>query len=264
MTIGARLKTAAKRMLGPDKAEIANRIYLNRTRLSDGSGYLAKLATILGSDKWGLHWYAQHYARHFAPFRWKKITLIEIGIGGEENPHHGGGSLRAWKWFFARGSIVGIDIYDKSPHNARRIRTYKGSQADADFLRRVVADTGAPDIIIDDGSHRNEHVLASFEVLFPLLKPGGIYVVEDIQTSYWPMFGGGRGAHMADDAPTSMEFFKRLADGLNHAEYLEPGYSPTYSDRHVVSVHFYHNLVFIYKGLNDEKSNIVKDGVLQL
>jgi demethylmacrocin O-methyltransferase len=263
MTLKTMLKSALKHVLGPTRAEFMNRVYVNRRGLTDGGGHLAKLATIFGSDKWGSHWYAQHYQRHFAPLRWKRLILLEIGIGGEENPQEGGGSLRAWKWFFPRGRIVGIDIYDKKLHDARRIRTYKGSQADAEFLRAVIAETGAPDIIIDDGSHRNEHVIASFEVLFPLLREGGIYVVEDMQTSYWPKHGGGRGDSIEPHARPSMEFFKSLSDGLNHAEYLEPGYVPTYYDRHIVSMHFYHNLLFIYKGLNDEGSNCVKDGVLQ-
>ncbi len=166
MALNTILKSALKLVLRPRQIELVNRVYVNRQWLMDGGGYLARLAVVFGSDKWGLHWYAQHCARHFARLRWKRLTLLEIGIGGEENPQQGGGSLRAWKWFFPRGRIVGIDIYDKKAHDERRIRTYKGSQADAEFLRGVIADIGAPDIIIDDGSHRNEHVIASFEGAF--------------------------------------------------------------------------------------------------
>ena len=54
---------------------------------------------------------------------------------------------------------------------------------------------------------------------------------------------------------TMMTFFKSLTDGLNHAEFIQPGYVPSDYDRHIVSMHFYHNLLFIYKGLNDEGSN---------
>ena len=256
------LKSALKRVLGPSRVDTAGRVYANRRGLRNGGGYLAKLATVFGTDKWGLHWYAQHYGRHFAPLRWKRVTLLEIGIGGEEDPRAGGGSLRAWKWFFPRGRIVGIDIYDKKAHEESRVRTYLGSQADSEFLRRVIDEIGDPDIVIDDGSHRSEHVIASFETLFPLLRDGGIYVVEDMQTSYWPSFGGARRGD--PKARTMMEYFKGLADGLNHAEYLEPGYTLTYYDRHIVSMHFYHNLLFIYKGRNDEGSNCVRDGVLEL
>jgi hypothetical protein len=51
-----------------------------------------------------------------------------------------------------------------------------------------------------------------------------------------------------------MSFFKSLADGLNHVEFKLPGYEPSYFDRHVIALRFYHNLVFVQKGLNDEPS----------
>lgn len=226
-------------------------------------GYLARLAVRYGSDKWGSHWYAQHYQAHFAPFRWKRLTLLEIGIGGDRDEQAGGGSLRAWKSFFPRARVVGIDLYSKSAHRERRIQTYQGDQSDAEFLRSVVAQEGAPDIVIDDGSHINDHVIKSFETLFPLLKDGGIYAIEDTQTSYWPKYGGKLRTSPNSSRPTLLEFFKQLTDGLNHAEFLEPGYAASYYDRHIVAMHFYHNLVFIHKGLNDEGSNCVRDGELR-
>ena len=226
-------------------------------------GYLAKLATRFGSDKWGSHWYADHYERHFKPLRWKRLKLLEIGIGGDSDPEGGGGSLRAWKRFFPRAEIAGIDLYDKRVHEGRRIRTFKGDQSDEEFLHRVIHNIGRPDIVIDDGSHINHHVITSFKILFPLLKLGGIYAVEDTQTSYWPKYGGQIGTLNRSDDPTIMGFFKALADGLNHAEFLDSEYAPSYWDRHVVSVHFYHNLLFVYKGLNDEGSNCVEAGQLR-
>jgi len=55
-----------------------------------------------------------------------------------------------------------------------------------------------------------------------------------------------------------MSYFKRLVDGLNHREVPRgPDFNPGYFDRHVVAVHFYHNLVFVQKGLNDEPSNVL-------
>jgi demethylmacrocin O-methyltransferase len=80
--------------------------------------------------------------------------------------------------------------------------------------------------MIDDGSHLNEHVITPFRTLFPLLAEDGIYVIEDTQTSYWPKFGGD--SYNLNNANTIMNF---------------------------LSLHFYHNLVFIYKGRNEEGSN---------
>lgn len=216
---------------------------------------LKKLALLYGSDKWGVHWYAEHYEHHFRPFQNRRLNVLEIGIGGEDKPNSGGASLRMWASYFPKSTIHGIDIHDKSFLQTDRIKIYRGSQADAAFLHGVIGGIGAPEIIIDDGSHQNEHVLQTFEILFPLLAANGIYVVEDTQTSYWPDEGGS-----SDDlnAPRSMlPFFKSLTDGLNHAEFIRPGYAPSYYDQHIVSMHFYHNLVFIYKGQNDEGSNRV-------
>jgi hypothetical protein len=55
---------------------------------------------------------------------------------------------------------------------------------------------------------------------------------------------------------TSMNYFKTLVDGLNYEEFTLGEYAPTYFDRHITSMHFYHNLVFIYKGQNNEGSNL--------
>jgi len=107
--------------------------------------------------------------------------------------------------------------------------------------------------MIDDGSHLNEHVITSFRTLFPLLAEDGIYVIEDTQTSYWPKFGGD--SYNLNNANTIMNFLKTLTDGLNYEEIARKDYPPSYFDQNIVSLHFYHNLVFIYKGRNEEGSN---------
>src|SRR5580658_10782953 len=82
---------------------------------------LKLLATVYGSDKWNVHRYAQHYETHFRRFRNKRVNLLEIGIGGYDDPKRGGRSLRMWRAWFRRGDIHGIDVFDKSRHNERRI-----------------------------------------------------------------------------------------------------------------------------------------------
>jgi hypothetical protein len=213
---------------------------------------LRVLATVTGSDKWGGHWYAQHYQTHFAPLRHKALNILEIGVGGYDDPNKGGSSLRMWKTFFPRASVFAIDIVDKRALQEPRIKIYQGSQDDADFLKHVAAEIGRLDIIIDDGSHQNRHVLKTFEVLFPLLAEGGIYAVEDTQTSYWPSYGGT--SEEFNSPQTIMGFFKGLVDCLNYEEFLKKDYRPSYYDMHIVSMHFYHNLIFIYKGQNKEGS----------
>jgi hypothetical protein len=220
---------------------------------------LAALARAFKTDKEGEHFYAQHYQRAFHSLRLEKLNILEIGIGGYDNPTDGGASLRMWKAYFPNSRIFGIDIHDKSYHDEDRIKTFKGSQIDEDFLRRVAAEIGRIDIIIDDGSHLNDHVITTFKILFPLLSPDGMYVVEDVQTSYWETVEGQDWGGSKDlTAPhTSMNFFKGLVDVLNHEEFTIDNYAPDYFDQHIVSMQFAHNLVFIQKGVNKEGSNVL-------
>jgi len=206
---------------------------------------LNKLAEVYETDKFGIHFYTQHYETHFAPAKNKKIKLLEIGVGGYDDPNKGGSSLRMWKNFFKKGKIFSIDIFDKSKLEEDRIKIFQGSQVDLDFLERVTDEIGVIDIIIDDGSHINEHVIESFNFLFPKLRSGGIYVIEDVQTSYWPEYGGD--ILEMNNKTTIMGYFKSLTDGLNNTEFRIPGYGRSYFDENVFSMHFYHNLIFIYK-----------------
>lgn len=240
---------------------------------------LRKLATLYGADKWNHHSYADHYNRHFTPLRLKKLNILEIGVGGYVSDKLGGKSLRMWKAFFPNSMIYGIDIEDKKHVEEDRIKVFQGSQDDESFLRKVVDETGGLDIIIDDGSHVNEHVIKSFNVLFPALNDRGIYVVEDTFTSYWPSVDDkwlkpgsknafknwwqNMGGSLDINAPlTTINFFKSLANCLNHQEFIKPGYSPSYFDRHIVAIHFYHNLIILNKGNNNEDSPVMRNNTL--
>ena len=160
-----------------------------------------------------------------------------------------------WKAYFPKADIFGLDLVDKRAHDEARITTVAGSQVDETLLLRLNRD-GPFDIVIDDGSHQNAHVIRSFQILFPLLAENGIYAVEDTQTAYWPSFGGAAPGDAG--APTSMNFLKGLADTLNYREFPRgEGWEPHPLGRHIVAMHFYHNLVFVQKGPNDEPSNVL-------
>lgn len=214
---------------------------------------LTDLAVRADSDKWGGHWYTPLYHRYFAPLRDRRVRLLEIGVGGYQGPDSGGASLRMWKRYFRRGLVYGVDVFPKPGIGESRLRTLTGDQSDAGFLREVSERHGPFDIVIDDGSHINEHVIASFRALFPLLRTGGLYVVEDVQTSYWPGWGGD--PHDLTSPGTSMGFFKDLADGVNHQESAVPRPGGGPFDRWVTGVHFHHNLVVVEKGYNSEQGS---------
>ncbi|MCK2243753.1 MULTISPECIES: class I SAM-dependent methyltransferase [unclassified Crossiella] len=212
---------------------------------------LTELASRHESDKWGIHQYTQHYPRYLEPLRDRPLTVLEIGIGGFDNPTAGGASLRMWKHYFPRATIYGVDVHDKTPHAQQRIHILRADQSDPQALQEVVARTGPLDIVIDDGSHQNAHVLTTFHTLFPHVRDGGYYAIEDLQTSYWPRFGGT--SEDFTSPHTSLGFLKTLVDGLNHEEVLTSSprdRAPT--DRSVRSLHFHHNLAVIEKGVNLE------------
>jgi hypothetical protein len=186
--------------------------------------------------KW-LH-YPDLYDRHFVPFRGTPLKMLEIGV-------FEGGSLEIWRRYFGvEATIYGIDI---NPDCADRVsepnQVRIGSQADPAFLRSVVEEMGALDIVLDDGSHIAAHQWASFETLFPMMKEGGLYVIEDLHTSYWPGFhqGGYRRAGSA------IEMIKSMIDDL-HGWYHRKN-ARTAAGGSVAGIHIYDSIVFIEKRL---------------
>ncbi|MDF1715522.1 MAG: class I SAM-dependent methyltransferase [Antarcticimicrobium sp.] len=134
--------------------------------------------------KW--HHYIPIYDRYFSQFRGGKVRFLEIGVNK-------GGSLQMWRSYFGQDATVfGIDINPdcaKFDGEAGQVRI--GSQADPEFLNKVVDEMGGVDVVLDDGSHKMEHVRASLEILFPRLAENGIYMIEDLHTAYFPKYGGG-------------------------------------------------------------------------
>jgi hypothetical protein len=209
------------------------------------SASLSMVALKHGTDKW-THSYIPNYEKHFAALRFKKLNILEIGIGGYADPKDGGHSLRMWKEYFPKSTIYGLDLYDKTALEEERIRIFQGSQTDAELLRAIAREARKLDIIIDDGSHVNEHIISSFGTLFPLLADGGIYVIEDMQTSYNPKYGGS--SEDLDHPGTSTGMLKQLIDGLNH-QWIA-GRKASYTDENIVSVQLYPKMAFIFKGAN--------------
>jgi hypothetical protein len=140
------------------------------------------------TDK-GQHGYLPHYRRHLGPRRWQRMVVFEIGVGLYES-RAAGGSLPIWRDYLLRSRIVGIDIHPKEISWGSRVAFARADQNDPDQLQAVVDQHGRPDVVIDDGSHVGRHIISSFRQLWPLLNPGGVYVVEDLSTSYALDFEG--------------------------------------------------------------------------
>ncbi len=217
-----------------------------------------------GSDKQqpGEHAYGETYQRLFRGLRYRRLKILEIGV------LHGA-SLLAWRAYFPRAITVGLDIHNK-PGLAvgNKTRIYQGDQSSAADLSLVCSAEGPFDIIIDDGNHYSQHQLFSFLRIFPHVKDGGLYVLEDVQTSFWSgvvrgMQWGGR--HITDPAfaDTCYGWFLDMAKYLNHAEFetiagcddqkMELG-------QQIRRITFEHNLIVIEKGPNIQTSNSIRRG----
>jgi cephalosporin hydroxylase len=119
------------------------------------------------------------YRELLAPYRLaNSVTMLEIGVNK-------GGSLAAFAEFMPRATIYGID-HDK--RLAGRENVFIGDQADSDFLMWVVGRVGALDVVIDDGGHKADQQQISFEHFWPIVKPGGYYVIEDLYVCEKPNF----------------------------------------------------------------------------
>ncbi|CAG0982680.1 8-demethyl-8-(2-methoxy-alpha-L-rhamnosyl)-tetracenomycin-C 3'-O-methyltransferase [Burkholderiales bacterium] len=154
-------------------------------------------------NKW-MH-YFDIYDRHLARFRNQSPVMLEIGV------YHGG-SLGMWKDYFGPGArIIGVDINPRAKRFADEQVTIEiGDQSDREFLRQLRARHSRIDILLDDGGHTVEQQRITFEEMFSAVAHDGVYLIEDVHTSYWPEYGGGLG-----EGASFVEFCKRLVDDLN-------------------------------------------------
>jgi demethylmacrocin O-methyltransferase len=148
-----------------------------------------------------------------------------------------------WRDYFKNGKVYGLDIYKKEINLGNRVKIFQGSQDDAKILSKIIKQSGKLDYIVDDGSHLYKDVVFSFNYLFNHLKNGGLYFIEDIQTSYLREFGGD--GFYLQNKKTIINYFKGIIDKINHKEIENPFYKIDEIAKNVTEVHFYHNLIVI-------------------
>ena len=186
-----RLALSLRRSLGKDPARGAGiDALLQRSAplvARFGAG-LDLLAALHGTDKFGAHDYTPVYESLMRQARRKPVRLLEIGVGGYASAL-GGASLRMWASYFPRGRVFGIDAIDKTALSGGRIQVFHCSQVDAPRLGELARAHGPFDFIIDDGSHMNAHQVETFGSLWPHVKDGGVYIVEDVYRRWLGRFG---------------------------------------------------------------------------
>ena len=170
----------------------------------------------------------------------RDISFLEIGI-------YKGGSIPMWQGFL--GKAAGLPGHrPRLPRPALPGTVVEiGDQADPAFLDRVGAAHGPFDLIVDDGGHKMHQQITSFRHLWPQLRDRGLYIVEDVHTSYWPGFGGG-----LREPRSFIEFAKDLIDRM-HSWYTEDDANfPLHPlAREIGGIRFHDSLVVIEKRLKE-------------
>ena len=192
-------------------------------------------------NAWKTHILTEAYHRYFSPRRQAVADVMEIGV-------FEGHSLMMWADYFRAAHVLGVDHFtgvqgtgsrqgpinpiekvlagirrwDADPGNGPgRIALHTADQANASSLQRLVSSLGSRrfDVIIDDGSHKPLDQLNSFFLLFALVRPGGVYVIEDIGSSWNHAYG-----HLRPNQPSDDQL-ERTALGLVR-RWLERGELP--------------------------------------
>lgn len=171
------------------------------------------------------HTYTPQYDVLFSASRNDVKLLLEIGIGNVPlmKPLTGvhytpGASLRMWRDYFQKAQIIGCDILKNVQFKEHNIQTFVTNQSNVDSLNKLIQDVKTfneyADIIIDDGSHIQEHMVISFKTLWKLVRPsGGIYVIEDVDLHFIE-----RIINLHKECGFTDANIKQIYRGKNHAD----------------------------------------------
>lgn len=188
--------------------------------------------------KW-IH-YFDIYERHFQQFVGKEVKIIEFGV------FHGG-SLQMWKHYFGpKATIIGVDINPACKKlEEEQITVEIGDQEDRAFLQSLADKYGPFDLVIDDGGHTMGQQIATFEMLYSAVQAHGVYLVEDLLTSYrvQPPFDAGY-----KNPGTFIEYAKNFIDKLHAWHTQEPEvFAVDAFTRSTFGLHFYDSVLVIEK-----------------
>ena len=201
--------------------------------------------------KW--HHYLDVYEKHLSKFKGKNPKILEIGL-------FKGGSVEMWnKYFNGKCEIYGIDIDKdtltiKDKLNLNNLTIHIGDQGTDEFWNDYLKQVPAFDIIIEDGGHHMHQQIKTFERLTPThLNNNGVYICEDLHTSYWKNYGGG-----LNNPKSFIEYSKKFIDYL-HYDYMTNvdksllGQNETFA-RTFTSVAFYDSIVVLDKNVRSSKN----------
>ena len=176
--------------------------------------HLAKTGKV--SDKWDS--YLSFYSSIFTDLNYRRLSLLEIGV-------QNGGSLETWAEYFPYANhIIGIDIdpmCGELKFSDPRIQVIVGDASKVELDQEF-------EIIIDDGSHKSDDIIANFKHWWPKLKSGGLYIVEDFHTMWMQGYGS-----------AAIKFFQDMVIAVN-LPFAEP--------KDLARIEFRNSLVLLQKG----------------
>lgn len=220
---------------------------------------LSALTLIYKTDKGPQHHnYTPLYDSYFSKFRNQNINFLEVGFFHGDSAH-------MWQEYFYNAQLHFIDINENffntyGKELTSRCHLHIVDQSNQNQLSEFIHNINKEfDIMVDDGGHTMQQQIITFQEFFPYLKSGGIYVIEDLHTSYWKHYGGhGTLSDPKADEGSTIHFLKSLIDDINYVgartscanknicpeEILQ---SLTYWQKQIKSMHFYDSLCFIIK-----------------
>lgn len=199
---------------------------------------LLKQRILDGLSKEGRHFnkhtnFADIYTNLLTPYIGKDMTLVELGVSH-------GGSLQLWREFLGdKVKIFGLDVAEHCLYKEPQIECMLVDQSKPEDLAKI-SSIGPIDLFIDDGSHYSDNQIDTFEVVFPQIKSGGVYVCEDVHTSYRELY------NMGYKHPGSfIEYCKNIIDSMYHTESEE--IQMNLHTHSILSIEFHFAMVIIRK-----------------
>lgn len=146
---------------------------------------LTEIANRIGTDKGTMdygHHYTIFYHKLLDELSKGHVKMLEIGVA---DPRFPGASLKMWNEYFSDIELIGYDINpDAKNFEQENVHVFIGDQNNPEHLEQCIKTYGADyDLIVDDGSHYGEHIVTSFKTLYPYLKEGGTYIIEDLHAA---------------------------------------------------------------------------------
>jgi len=209
-------------------------------------------AWALATDKVWQHGYDRAYWRYLPPADKADVSILELGAGA-------GGSAKMWRRLYPSAFIValttqegeafpafGQEEFDEQVLQDELLRMIIGDCSSVQDLRKCAEAADGYDLVVDDASHIPEHQLLAFAVLFSSVKPGGAYIIEDVETSFWRADQELYGYEIGETSV--VDVFRREVDVVNRE--VNGAESQFGYDVEIESITFAHNAIIVTKALN--------------